>query len=185
LSITDRKDAIELQSQRSPRTRRHLAAFDFRQLDYDFRTASDRDFVASWFCLWSRRPRIYRATTTRRRPGEILSGTSGIAPAKRALNSRGQHPKAVEADALRTRLSHGMRLIDTAEMYGDGDSENLINAVIAGQRDQAFLVSKVLPHHASGDGIARACGAVSPASAPIISISICCTGGMPRLTCQG
>jgi diketogulonate reductase-like aldo/keto reductase len=101
------------------------------------------------------------------------------------LNSRGQHPKAVEADALRTRLSHGMRLIDTAEMYGDGDSENLINAVIAGQRDQAFLVSKVLPHHASGDGIARACGAVSPASAPIISISICCTGGMPRLTCQG
>jgi diketogulonate reductase-like aldo/keto reductase len=31
-----------------------------------------------------------------------------------------------------------MRLIDTAEMYGDGDSENLINAVIAGQRDQAF-----------------------------------------------
>ena len=70
--------------------------------------------------------------------------------------AQGRHPKAVEEDALRTGLL-GMRLIDTAEMYGDGDSENLISQVIAGQRDQIFLVSKVLPHHTGGDGIARAC----------------------------
>jgi diketogulonate reductase-like aldo/keto reductase len=68
-----------------------------------------------------------------------------------------RHPKAVEEDALRTGLSLGMRLIDTAEMYGNGDSEKLISKVIAGQRDQVFLVSKALPNHASGDGIARAC----------------------------
>jgi diketogulonate reductase-like aldo/keto reductase len=50
-----------------------------------------------------------------------------------------------------------MRLIDTAELYGDGRSENLIGRVIAGQRDRVFLVSKVLPNHTSADGIVRAC----------------------------
>jgi diketogulonate reductase-like aldo/keto reductase len=52
-----------------------------------------------------------------------------------------------------------MRLIDTAEMYSDGRSESMISRVIAGQRARAFLVSKVLPDHTSGDGIARACDA--------------------------
>ena len=40
-----------------------------------------------------------------------------------------------------------MTLIDTAELYGDGRSEELIGRVIAGQRDRVFLVSKVLPKH--------------------------------------
>ena len=52
-----------------------------------------------------------------------------------------------------------MRLIDTAEMYSDGRSESLIGRVIAGQHARAFLVSKVLPDHISGDGIASACDA--------------------------
>ena len=52
-----------------------------------------------------------------------------------------------------------MTLIDTAELYGEGHSEELIGRVIAGQRDRVFLVSKVLPKHATGDGIARACEA--------------------------
>ena len=51
-----------------------------------------------------------------------------------------------------------MTLIDTAEMYGDGRSEELIGRVIAGQRDRVFLVSKV--DHMMADGIiARACEA--------------------------
>jgi diketogulonate reductase-like aldo/keto reductase len=52
-----------------------------------------------------------------------------------------------------------MKLIDTAEMYGGGRSEELIGRVIAGQRDRVFLVSKVWPNHVAGDGIARACEA--------------------------
>ena len=71
--------------------------------------------------------------------------------------AQGRHPEAVEEEALRTGLSLGMTLIDTAEMYGDGRSEELIGRVIAGQRDRVFLVSKVLPNHTTGDGIARAC----------------------------
>ena len=38
-----------------------------------------------------------------------------------------------------------MTLIDTAEMYGNGASERVVGAAIAGQRDRAFLVSKVFP----------------------------------------
>jgi hypothetical protein len=49
-----------------------------------------------------------------------------------------RHPEAVEEEALRTGLSLGMTLIDTAEIYGDGSSEELIGRVIAGQRDRVF-----------------------------------------------
>jgi diketogulonate reductase-like aldo/keto reductase len=52
-----------------------------------------------------------------------------------------------------------MTLIDTAEIYGGGRSEELISHVIVGQRDRVFLVSKVWPNHVRGDGIARACEA--------------------------
>src|SRR4051812_26064249 len=70
-----------------------------------------------------------------------------------------RHPETEEEDALRTGLSLGMTLIDTAEMYGGGRSEKLIGRAIAGQRDRVFLVSKVSPNHVAGDGIARACDA--------------------------
>jgi diketogulonate reductase-like aldo/keto reductase len=73
--------------------------------------------------------------------------------------AQGRHPAAEEEAALRTGLALGMTLIDTAEVYGNGHSEELIGRAIAGQRDHAFLVSKVLPSHATGDGMARACAA--------------------------
>ena len=72
---------------------------------------------------------------------------------------QGRHPPAEEEEALRTGLSLGMTLIDTAEAYSNGHSEELIGRVIAGQRDHVFLVSKVLPSHATADGVARACEA--------------------------
>ena len=71
---------------------------------------------------------------------------------------QGRHPAAVEEEALRTGLFLGMTLIDTAEGYGNGRSEELIGRAIAGQRDRVFLVSKV-DHMTTGDAIARACEA--------------------------
>jgi diketogulonate reductase-like aldo/keto reductase len=71
--------------------------------------------------------------------------------------AQGRHPEAAEEEALRTGLSLGMTLIDTAEMYGNGSSEKLIGGVISGQRDRVFLVSKVWPNHVTGNGIVRAC----------------------------
>ena len=73
--------------------------------------------------------------------------------------AQGRYPEAAEEEALRTGLSLGMNLIDTAEAYGNGRSEKSIGGVIAGQRDRVFLVSKVWPDHAAGNGIARACEA--------------------------
>ena len=72
---------------------------------------------------------------------------------------QGRHPEAAEQDALRTGISLGMNLIDTAELYGGGRAETLIGRAISGQRDRVFLVSKVWPNHVAGDGIARACTA--------------------------
>ena len=42
-------------------------------------------------------------------------------------------------------------------MYGDGRSEELIAAAIAGRRDEVFLVSKLYPHNASAKGAIAAC----------------------------
>jgi diketogulonate reductase-like aldo/keto reductase len=72
---------------------------------------------------------------------------------------QGRHPPAEEQEALRTGLSLGMTLIDTAELYGSGSAEKLIAGVIAGQRERVFVVSKVWPTHVAGEGIRRACEA--------------------------
>ena len=65
--------------------------------------------------------------------------------------------RATELAALRMGLDQGLTLIDTAEMYGDGRSEELVAEAIAGRRDEAFLVSKVLPQNASRHGTLAAC----------------------------
>jgi diketogulonate reductase-like aldo/keto reductase len=65
--------------------------------------------------------------------------------------------RAAEHAALRTGLELGMNLIDTAEMYGNGRSEQLVADVIAGQRERVYLVSKVLPENATRGGAVAAC----------------------------
>jgi diketogulonate reductase-like aldo/keto reductase len=62
-----------------------------------------------------------------------------------------------EVAALRTGLDLGMTLIDTAEMYASGGAEEVVGEAIAGRRDQAFIVSKVLPSNASRRGTVAAC----------------------------
>ena len=69
----------------------------------------------------------------------------------------GHRARAAEADALRLGLDLGMTLIDTAEMYGEGGAEEVVGDAVAGQRDRAFIVSKVYPHNASRKGVAAAC----------------------------
>jgi aldehyde reductase len=65
--------------------------------------------------------------------------------------------RAEEIATLRLGLDLGATLIDTAEMYGSGRSENLVGEAIAGRRDEVFLVSKVLPGNASRKGTVAAC----------------------------
>lgn len=62
-----------------------------------------------------------------------------------------------EIAALQAGIDAGMTLIDTAEMYGEGRSEELIGEAICGRRDEVFLVSKVYPHHAGGKKLVQSC----------------------------
>jgi len=62
-----------------------------------------------------------------------------------------------EIATVRLGVELGMTLIDTAEMYGEGLTEQFLGEALAGLRDRVFLVSKVYPHNASRKGVAHAC----------------------------
>ncbi len=64
---------------------------------------------------------------------------------------------ADEVAALRLGIDLGMRLIDTAEMYGEGGAEKVVADAVAGQRDRVFVVTKVYPHNASRTDLPKAC----------------------------
>lgn len=65
--------------------------------------------------------------------------------------------RADEVAALRHGLERGVRLIDTAEMYGDGEAEAIVADAVGNRRDEIFIVSKVLPNNASRRGTVAAC----------------------------
>ena len=67
--------------------------------------------------------------------------------------------RRAEMAAIRAGIDLGMSLIDTAEMYGEGATEELLGAALAGLRDDVFLVSKAYPQHATRAGLAAACEA--------------------------
>ena len=54
-----------------------------------------------------------------------------------------------EVDALRAGIEAGLMLIDTAEAYADGRSEEIVRDAVADCRDQVFLTTKVRPSHAA------------------------------------
>lgn len=55
---------------------------------------------------------------------------------------------AQEVEALEAGLASGIRMIDTAEMYGDGRAEQLVGEVVKGaKREDLFLVSKIYPYN--------------------------------------
>ena len=74
----------------------------------------------------------------------------------------GEDPKKAqnEMDALRLGLDLGINLIDTAEMYGDGKSEELIGKALSGRKREEYLLgSKVYPYHAGRKNIFKSCDA--------------------------
>jgi diketogulonate reductase-like aldo/keto reductase len=71
-------------------------------------------------------------------------------------NMERDDPKSAIA-AIQRAIELGMTHIDTAELYGSGKVESLVGAALEGRRDGVFLVSKVLPGHATYEGTMRAC----------------------------
>jgi diketogulonate reductase-like aldo/keto reductase len=79
----------------------------------------------------------------------IGQGTWGMGDSRRRA--------AAEAAALGLGLDLGLCHLDTAEMYGRGGAEEVIGRVLRDRRrDDAFLVSKVLPGNASYAGTVHA-----------------------------
>ncbi|MFZ4761087.1 MAG: aldo/keto reductase [Burkholderiaceae bacterium] len=72
----------------------------------------------------------------------------------------GEDPRtrADEVNAVRRAIDVGTTLIDTAEMYADGEAESIVGEALAGRpHEAAFVVSKVLPSNASPAGTVAAC----------------------------
>jgi diketogulonate reductase-like aldo/keto reductase len=67
--------------------------------------------------------------------------------------------RAEEIAALRLGVELGLTLVDTAEMYADGESERLVGEAIGPLRDEVFLVSKAYPQNASRERLPAACEA--------------------------
>jgi diketogulonate reductase-like aldo/keto reductase len=72
--------------------------------------------------------------------------------------------RSSEVAAVRAAIEMGYRLIDTAEMYGEGGAEEVVGQAIAEslragdvKREELFIVSKVYPHNASRKGTPAAC----------------------------
>jgi diketogulonate reductase-like aldo/keto reductase len=94
-----------------------------------------------------------------RKPSLRLFGSTGreVATVGQGSWRAEECGKDAASAALRRGLDLGMTHIDTAEMYGSGEAEKIIGAAIKGRRDEVFLVSKVLPEHASKNGTVSAC----------------------------
>ena len=71
----------------------------------------------------------------------------------------GENPalRQQEVDALRFGLEYGARLLDCAEMYGEGEAEKIAGEAMAGYRDRLYVVSKFYPFNASFKEVIAAC----------------------------
>jgi len=69
----------------------------------------------------------------------------------------GPQDEGVATDAVRTALDVGINFFDTAEMYGEGLSEQRLGKALAGRRDRAVIASKFNPQHMAPDQVAATC----------------------------
>ena len=65
--------------------------------------------------------------------------------------------RGAELKAIKLGLELGIRLVDTAEMYGEGVAEEIVGEAMGNLRDEIYVVSKVYPHNASRKGTVAAC----------------------------
>jgi aryl-alcohol dehydrogenase-like predicted oxidoreductase len=58
---------------------------------------------------------------------------------------------------IHAALDGGINLLDTAEGYGDGLSEEIVGKALRGRRDQAIVATKVGPNHYKPKDLRRSC----------------------------
>ena len=67
--------------------------------------------------------------------------------------------REAQVTALRRGVELGMSLIDTAEMYHSGQSEELVGEAVKDIRERVFIASKVSPGHLRYEDVMKACRA--------------------------
>ena len=69
----------------------------------------------------------------------------------------GEQDESQVEPTINAALGAGINLFDTAEIYGDGLSEQLLGRALGARRDQALIASKVSSKHLSKEGVRAAC----------------------------
>ncbi len=105
-----------------------------------------------------RRPFAYNAAMTNVSTLPLPSGRTmpvfGVGTWRMGESAR---LRGEEVKAVRAAIERGITLIDTAEMYGDGEAESIVADAMGARRDELAIVSKVLPMNASKRGTIAAC----------------------------
>jgi diketogulonate reductase-like aldo/keto reductase len=89
------------------------------------------------------------------RTGEKVS-TIGMGTWKMGAYSSAEE-RARQVMALRRGVELGINLIDTAEVYAGGRSEELVGEAVRDTRDEVFIASKASPGNLRHDDLIRAC----------------------------
>jgi len=82
----------------------------------------------------------------------IGQGSMGIGGYYSSINDRDEY----FVNIIKKSVEYGMTLIDTAEIYGNGHSEEIIGKAISGIRDKVFVATKVSPENLSYENVLKA-----------------------------
>jgi diketogulonate reductase-like aldo/keto reductase len=74
-----------------------------------------------------------------------------------AIGNTSGEQRREEIKAIQRGIELGLKLIDTAEVYGHGRSESLVGDAIREYRDEVFLATKVAPENFAYDDIIKSC----------------------------
>ena len=56
-------------------------------------------------------------------------------------------------DVVAAAIDAGINLFDTAELYGDGNSEIILGKALQDKRDKVYIASKVSTEHCTPEGV--------------------------------
>ncbi len=69
----------------------------------------------------------------------------------------GDDPQADPDGVVGAAIDEGINLFDTAELYGNGRSEEVLGKALRGRREQVFIASKAATQHCNADDLREAC----------------------------
>jgi aryl-alcohol dehydrogenase-like predicted oxidoreductase len=88
---------------------------------------------------------------TREKVSTIGMGTWGMGTRSNSAE------RSEQVKSLRRGIELGINLIDTAERYASGRSEEIVGEAIKGVRDKVFVATKVAPPNLRHDAVVRSC----------------------------